>query len=61
MKLYSIFSTVCAHIYLWIEFITSSEQYLKQLTLEGTGSIHSLTDSICSPPSNYSVSKSLHI
>lgn len=57
-------TTICAHTYLWIESITSSEQYLKQLMLEGTGSIHSLTDSICSPPSTLSlrvfISESVH-
>lgn len=57
-------TTICAHSYLWIESITSSEQYLKQLMLEGTGSIHSLTDSICAPPSTLSlrvfISESVH-
>lgn len=32
-----------------------------QLDAEGTGSIHTLMDRVCSPPANYSVSKSLYL
>ena len=34
---------------------------LMQLDAEGTGSIHTLMDHVCSPPANYSASKSLYL